>query len=60
MYTVWIKIDENLPWIELEGAHKSKREAREEANKCLSNVKVKIMRVSCEREKMKVLATIKQ
>jgi hypothetical protein len=45
MYSAWIKIDDSLPWIELEKAFQSKAEARRAVKKILKKTKVKISRV---------------
>ncbi|MDQ7033111.1 MAG: hypothetical protein Q9M37_10435 [Desulfonauticus sp.] len=58
MYTAWIKIDESLPWIEIKGEYATKQKAKNAAEKVLSNVKIKIARVS-RKEKAKALVTVK-
>jgi len=42
-YAVWIKIDETLPWIELKGIYKTKKEARKVAKEILDRVQLRIV-----------------
>jgi hypothetical protein len=46
MYSAWIKIDDNLPWIELEGVFQTKAEAQKAAKERRSKVKIKIVEMS--------------
>lgn len=57
MYTTWIKIDETLPWIELKGEYPTKREAKKAAGEILNSVKVKVVKASEKRARVKSLAT---
>lgn len=50
MYVVWIKFNETLPWIELEGDYKSREEARKAAQNILDDTVMKIVEIS-ERKK---------
>jgi len=43
LYTVWIKINETLPWIELENEYQTRVEARKEVDKILNNTKIRIV-----------------
>ncbi|MEM2099461.1 MAG: hypothetical protein QXU99_06975 [Candidatus Bathyarchaeia archaeon] len=56
MYVVWIKLDENLPWIELERDYQNKKEAREAAKQILKSAKVKIVKVVNRKKSLKVPA----
>jgi len=60
VYAVWIKIDETLPWIELEGTYPSRREARKAAKTLLKSVKMKVINVGSERKPMKAVVTVKR
>jgi len=42
MYSAWIKLDDSLPWIELEKAFQTKAEAQKAAQEVLSKVQIKI------------------
>jgi hypothetical protein len=57
MYSAWIKIDDSLPWIELEGAFQTKAAAQEALKERRSNVKIKIAKMSKHEKQIK--ATIK-
>jgi hypothetical protein len=46
MYSAWIKIDDSLPWIELEEAFQTKAEAQKAVKERLSKVKIKISKLS--------------
>ncbi len=58
MYTAWIKIDETLPWIEINKDYATKKEAKKAAKKVLNNAKIRIAKVS-RKEKVRVVATTK-
>lgn len=45
LYAIWIKIDETLPWIELKGTHKNRRNAKRAADTYRNNVRVRIVEV---------------
>ena len=59
LYTVWIKIDETLPWIELKGEYQTRREAKKAANESLSMTKIKIVEIPEKRRPMKALEFVK-
>ncbi len=59
LYAVWVKIDESLPWIELEGTYQTKGKARKAAKDFLKTVKVKIVKVGVK-QPLKAVATIKR
>lgn len=42
MYSAWIKIDESLPWIELEDVFRTKAEAQKAAKRMLTKTKIRI------------------
>ena len=48
MYSAWIKIGDNLPWIELEEAFQTKAEAQKELKERLSKARIKIVKLSKE------------
>jgi hypothetical protein len=48
MYSAWIKIDESLPWIELEKAFQTKAEAHKAVKEILGRTKVRISRLPKE------------
>jgi hypothetical protein len=57
MYSAWIKIDDSLPWIELEGVFQTKAAAQEALKERRSKVKIKIVKMSKQEKQIK--ATIK-
>jgi hypothetical protein len=52
MYSAWIKIDDNLPWIELEGAFQTKAEAQKAVKERRNKVKIKIVKMSKQQKQM--------
>ena len=59
LYTVWIKIDETLPWIELKGEYQTRRDAKRAANEFLSMVKIKTVEIQEKRSPVKALEVVK-
>jgi hypothetical protein len=55
MYTIWIKIDETLPWIELKGDYDSRRKARKAAKQMLEGIDMKIVKTSEKKRKTEAL-----
>jgi len=58
LYTIWVKIGEALPWIELDQACETREEAKEAAKKLLSEVKMKIVNVESGRRQVKAVLTV--
>jgi len=59
LYTVWIRIDETLPWIELKKEYATRREARQAAQYVIGKMAVKLVRISQEDQLLKVLAPVR-
>jgi len=57
LYTVWIRINETLPWIELKGEYPTRREAKQAAQQALKNTLLKIVNIPQESRSIKALAT---
>ena len=57
MYSAWIKIDDSLPWIELEGTFQTKVAAQEAVKERRSKAKIKIVKMSKQEKQIK--ATIR-
>jgi hypothetical protein len=57
MYSAWIKIDDSLPWIELEEAFQTKAEAQKAVKEILSKTKIIIAKLPKQEKQIK--ATIK-
>lgn len=59
-YSVWIKIDDTLPWIELSETYRTRNEAQTAAKQKLGTAKVKIVNMSTlEHESERQLPLIK-
>jgi hypothetical protein len=56
LYTVWIRINETLPWIELKGEYATRREARQAADQVLKKTMMKIVNIPQESKSMKTVA----
>jgi hypothetical protein len=52
MYSAWIKIDDSLPWIELEGAFQTKAEAQKAVKERLNKAKTKIVKLPKQEKQM--------
>jgi hypothetical protein len=59
LYTIWVKIDETLPWIELKGEHQTREAAKKAIDEILNGIKIKIVKASENRESVKAMATAK-
>jgi hypothetical protein len=59
LLSVWIKIDETLPWIELKGKYETRDEARKAVRQTIERMKVKVVSIPEERKPLKSLATVK-
>ena len=57
MYSAWIKLDDSLPWIELEKAFQTKAEAQKAVQEVLSKAKIKISKLP--KQETKVKATVR-
>jgi len=57
LYAVWIKIDETLPWIELKGKYRTKREAKKTARNVLDHVEIRVVEMPEKKRIVKALAT---
>jgi len=58
LYTVCVKIDETLPWIELKGKYKTRREAKKAAKDTLSCAEIRVVEIADKKRRVKTLATI--
>jgi hypothetical protein len=59
MYSAWIKIDDNLPWIELEETFQTKAEAQKAAKEKLKNAKIKISKLPKQEKKIKATVIVR-
>jgi hypothetical protein len=60
LHTVWIKIDESLPWIELKGTYETRKDAKEAAKNYLYRTQVKIVAIPERAKELKAIATIRR
>jgi hypothetical protein len=54
-----VKINETLPWIEIEGTYETKNEARKAAKEAIKKMKIKVVRLSDKEKQVKALLSIK-
>ena len=59
LYSVWIKTDEALPWIEIKGEYLTKSEARKAAEEAINRIKIKIVALPEKRKIIKALAPLR-
>jgi hypothetical protein len=59
LYTLWIKIDETLPWIELKGEYQTRTEAKKRAEEFVNSIETKIIEIPEKKKLMKPLAYVK-
>jgi hypothetical protein len=59
LYSIWIKIDKTLPWIELKGEYETKNEARQAAQIAKSKIATKLVKIPQERRLIKDLITVR-
>lgn len=59
MYSAWIKLDDSLPWIELEEAFQTKAEAQEAAEESRSKFKIKIVEMSKQEKQIKATVRVR-
>lgn len=59
LYHAWIRLDNTLPWIELEGTHRTSSEARRFAKLAMRKAKIKIVSIPEKKQDAKALATVK-
>ena len=59
MYTVLIRVDETLPWIELKGDYETRKEARRRAEEAIRKIAFMVVNVPQESRPLNALAVIK-
>jgi hypothetical protein len=50
LHTIWIKIDESLPWIELKGTYDTRKDAKRAARNRIRRTQVKIVAIPVSRK----------
>jgi hypothetical protein len=53
MYSAWIKLDDSLPWIELEEAFQTKAEAQKAVEEVLNKAQIKISKLPNKKKRAK-------
>jgi hypothetical protein len=59
MYSAWVKIDESLPWIELEEAFQTKAEAQKAVKEILNRARIKISKLPKQEKRIKASTRVK-
>lgn len=59
MYTVMIRVEETLPWIELKGEYEARKEARHAAEEAIRKMAVLVVTIPQEKRPLKALAVMK-
>ena len=59
MYTVLIRVDETLPWIELKKDYETRKEARHAAEEAIRKIAVMVVNIPQEKRPLNVLAVVK-
>ncbi|MGB8780624.1 MAG: hypothetical protein WCD81_08245 [Candidatus Bathyarchaeia archaeon] len=59
MYTVLIRVDETLPWIELKGDYETRKEARHAAEEAIRKIAVMVLNIPQEKRPLNALAVMK-
>ena len=59
LYSVWIKIDDGLPWIELEEAFRTRAEAQKVVKERLNKAKIKIAELPKQEKHIKTTIKMK-
>jgi hypothetical protein len=59
LYTVLIRVEENLPWIELKGEYETRKEARLAAEDAIRKIAVMVVNMPQEKRPLKALAVMK-
>jgi len=59
LYSIWIRIDKTLPWIELKGEYETRKEARQAAQITIGTIAVKLVNTTQKRESTEALVTVR-
>ncbi len=59
MFTVWIKVDETLPWIELKETYGTRKEAKRAVDLTIQNIKMKIVSTPETAKRLKAIAALR-
>ncbi len=59
LYSIWIRIDETLPWIELKGEYETKEKAKQASQMVMGRIAVRLVKLSKERKLAENLVTVR-
>lgn len=59
MYSIWVRIDETIPWIELKGDYETREEAKQAAERVISKIAIKLVKLSQKRKPVESLITVR-
>jgi hypothetical protein len=59
LYSIWIRIDNTLPWIELKGEYETRKEARQAARIAISRIAVKLVNTTQKRKPTEALVAVR-
>jgi hypothetical protein len=59
LYAAWVKINETLPWIEIEGTYETRNAARKAAKEAMKRMKIKIVHLPDKEKQARILSPIK-
>jgi hypothetical protein len=59
LYTVLIRVDETLPWIELKGKYETRKEAKRAAAEAIEKMAVMVMNVPEDSKPLKAVAIMR-
>jgi len=59
LYTVLIKVDETLPWIELKGDYETRKEAQHAAEETIRKIAVMVLNIQQDKRPLNALAVMK-
>jgi hypothetical protein len=60
LHAIWVRVDETLPWIELEGTYETRKDAKEAANNCLHRTRIRIVTIPKRGKQFKPIATTRR
>ena len=58
MFSIWIKIDKTLPWIEINGTYETRKEAKKAAETFLNSIQLRIISTPENRRKLIARVTL--
>lgn len=59
MYSIWIRVDNTLPWLELKGEYETRKEARQAAQIAISRFDIKLVKTTQKMKPTEALVIVK-